>query len=51
VGAIAGGGGAGGGGATFFAHAARNMMMPNANTSVLHFFAFIFIVTVIVCFT
>jgi len=47
VGAVSAGGGVGGGGATFFAHAPRNMIVPSANTRVLHLVS----VIVISCFT
>ena len=47
VGAISAGGGVGGGGATFFAHAPKNMIVPSANTTVLHLVS----VIVISCFT
>src|SRR5713226_9278893 len=49
VGAVGAGGGVGGGGATFFAHAPRNMIVPSANTRVLHLV--IVAVILIACFT
>jgi hypothetical protein len=47
VGAVSEGGGGGGGGAAFFAHAPRNVIVPSANTRVLHLVN----VIVVSCFT
>jgi hypothetical protein len=47
VGAVSEGGGGGGGGAAFFAQAPRNIIVPSANTTVLHLVS----VIVILCFT
>jgi hypothetical protein len=47
VGGVAEGGGGGGGGGSFrAAHALRNMMLPSANTKVVHL-----VVVVVACFT
>src|SRR5579862_7506555 len=42
VGAGGAGGGGGGGGAVFFAHAPRNIIVPSATTSKLHFLIWCF---------
>src|SRR5260370_35475366 len=51
VGAVGAGGGVGGGGATFFAHAPRNMIVPSANTRVLHLVIVVAISIFVACFT